>query len=129
MNGINVPGRRGLQKVTADFCNILEGTSCKKNERIRWNANGLESAIVKPWRSFSRSAFPRIRHNLNAFPTVKYLLTGALHEVILSDRVKFSLHCRWRYTRLFHLRDSNLTKKAQRSEEIIFHLFNFSALL
>lgn len=65
------------------FSNILEGTSCKKNERNRWNTNSLESAIEEPWRSFGRSAFPRIRHNLNPLLTVKYLLIGILHEVIL----------------------------------------------
>lgn len=83
MNGIGVPERSGLRKVTGDFCNILEGTSCKKNEINRWNTNVLEFTVEEPWRSFSRSAFPRIRHNLNALLTVKYLLLGILHEVIL----------------------------------------------
>lgn len=48
VNGIGVPERSGLRKVTGDFCNILEGTSCKKNERNRWNTNGLESTVEKP---------------------------------------------------------------------------------
>lgn len=69
-----------IQKVTVDFSNTLQGASCKRTERNRWCDNSSESVIKEPQRISSHySTLFRIRHNLNDFPTIKYLLIDTLH--------------------------------------------------